>query len=123
MKALIVFAASLIAGIQSVQVASGATEAGANDTEVIESTILWRAELDEATWAPIELEKVLSNTTRYSPSGNFFKVNETLYVFGHQAIYIGMLGVPPNSVGGTTIAISSTSAAWAGTAVIKTVDG
>ncbi|MGI9316306.1 MAG: hypothetical protein ACR2QW_03140, partial [bacterium] len=61
-----------------------------------------KAELDEVTWVPIELDSVLSNTNRYTKKGNFYKVEETIHVFEHVAIYIGMLGVEmvpgPNAV-------------------------
>jgi hypothetical protein len=72
------------------------------DEEIVESSILWKAESDPVTWKPIELESVLSNSDRYVKEGNFYKVNDTIYVFGHEALYVGMLGVGlvpgPNAV-------------------------
>jgi len=63
------------------------------ESEIIESTLLWEAPIDEVTWEPLKLKELLKDTTQFSPSGNFYKVNYDLYVFGHKAIYLGMRGI------------------------------
>ena len=69
--------------------------------KIIESAILWEAELDSA-WTPIKMAKVVNNKDMFEPQGNFYKVKQDLFVFGHKATYVGMLGVDlfpgPNAV-------------------------
>jgi len=71
------------------------------DGKVIESAILWETELD-STWTPVKMAKVINNKDVFEPQGNFYKVKQDLIVFGHKAIYVGMLGVDlfpgPNAV-------------------------
>lgn len=102
MRTLLILISAFIVVGQFPQDAKGGQEPVSRDAEVIESTILWRAELDEVTWTPIELNTILGDTDRYTKKGNFYKVKETFYVFGHEALYVGMLGVEmvpgPNAV-------------------------
>ncbi|MBT8099526.1 MAG: hypothetical protein KJO82_07230, partial [Gammaproteobacteria bacterium] len=102
LRALLILVLASILGCQPTHVANIAQDSVSSDAEVIESTILWKAELDPVTWEPMELSSVLSNTDRYVQEGNFYKVEEALYVFDHVALYIGMLGVElvpgPNAV-------------------------
>lgn len=102
MRTTITLVAAFIVGSFFPHPANCQQDSVLRDAEVIESTILWKAELDEVTWLPIELDSVLRNTDRYTKTGNFYKVEETVYVFEHVAIYIGMLGVEmvpgPNAV-------------------------
>lgn len=61
-------------------------------SKIIESTILWDAKL-QSDWTPFEMSKLLSDTTKFEKKGNFYKVKSDLKVFGHKAIYLGMLGI------------------------------
>ncbi len=62
-------------------------------SKIVESTVLWNAQIDEVTWEPIELSKLLNNSEGFTKAGNFYKVNSELKVFGHKALYIGMRGI------------------------------
>jgi hypothetical protein len=72
-----------------------ATTAWHNPTsegQLVESVILWDAQLDER-WLSPKLEALLGDTTRFEPQGNFYKVKDDLVIFGHKATYVGMVGV------------------------------
>lgn len=60
---------------------------------IVEDAILWQAELDPVTWTPIEMAKLVSDQDRFTEEDNFYKVDTELVVFGHQALYLGMVGV------------------------------
>ena len=64
-----------------------------HETQIIESTILWDALIDEVTWEPIELKELLKETETFTRNGYFYTVNRKLQVFGHQALYIGIHGI------------------------------
>ena len=102
MRTLLILVLASIIGCQSTHVTNSEQDPASSDTAVIESAILWKAELDPVTWEPMELSSVLGNTDRYVQEGNFYKVEETVYVFDHVALYVGMLGVElvpgPNAV-------------------------
>lgn len=63
------------------------------DSPIIEATILWSAQLDPVTWEPLELKKLLRNRKRFGQEGNFYKVKDGTKAFGHEVLYIGMLGI------------------------------
>jgi len=65
----------------------------ADDSQIIESTILWRATIDAVTWEPLELKSMLSDSSRFRQEGNFYKVKDSTKAFGHEALYIGMVGI------------------------------
>lgn len=62
------------------------------DSKIVEETILWQTSYD-STFTPIEMAKLLSDTSRFKKEGNFYKVNSTLKVFGFESIYLGMIGI------------------------------
>lgn len=62
-------------------------------TSIIESTILWKSEIDEITWEPLKLKALLSDNKSFTKEGNFFKIESEILVFGHKATYVGMLGI------------------------------
>ena len=70
-------------------------------TAAVEAAILWEARLDE-TWKPVEMAQLVENRERFEPEGNFYRVKGKLVVFGHPALYVGMVGVDmfagPNAV-------------------------
>lgn len=80
-------------------------------SKIIESTILWEAQIDEVTWEPLKLNELLKDTKLFSKVGNFYKVNYDLNVFGHKALYVGTRGVelivgPNVTLAGKTDSIS-----------------
>jgi hypothetical protein len=64
-----------------------------DDSNVIESTILWKAEIDPVTWEPLLLKKMLRNQGRFKQEGNFYKANVPIHAFGHEVLYIGTVGL------------------------------
>jgi len=49
--------------------------------------------MDPVTWEPIELSKMLNDTNRFSQVGNFYKVRDGTTAFGHQVLFVGLLGI------------------------------
>jgi hypothetical protein len=74
-----------------------------DDSKVIELTILWKAELDPVTWRPIALDELLSDTKRFNKVGNFYEVKDGTKAFGHEALYIGLIGIDVTSGPNATI--------------------
>ncbi|MCP4215340.1 MAG: hypothetical protein GY765_11830 [bacterium] len=62
-----------------------------DSTKIVESTILWQAKLNP-DWSPVKMSELVSDTSRFEKKGSFYKVKTNLKVFGHKAIYLGMLG-------------------------------
>ncbi|MCP4214493.1 MAG: hypothetical protein GY765_07540 [bacterium] len=60
-------------------------------TKIVESTILWQAKL-KPDWTPVKMSELVSDTSRFEKKGSFYKVKTNLKVFGHKAIYLGMVG-------------------------------
>jgi hypothetical protein len=63
------------------------------DSDVIESTILWKAEIDPVTWEPLLLKKMLRDQGRFQQEGNFYKAIKPINAFGHEVLYVGMVGL------------------------------
>jgi hypothetical protein len=64
-----------------------------DDSNVIESTILWNAEIDPVTWEPLLLKKKLRDQGRFKQEGNFYKAKVPIHAFGHEVLYIGLVGL------------------------------
>ncbi|MCG8688920.1 MAG: hypothetical protein MI892_28885 [Desulfobacterales bacterium] len=71
------------------------SEDSMNMSKIVESTILWKTEIDGITWEPIELSTLVEGFEFFekAKSSNFYKVKKPFLVFGHEAVYIGLLGV------------------------------
>lgn len=78
---------------------------------IVEETILWQAELDPVTWTPIEMAQLVSDEECFTEEDNFYKVHCDLTVFGHQALYLGTIGV--NGLPGFTAALQGSPASIA----------
>jgi hypothetical protein len=86
--ATMILAFVFIAGCASpVRVADSTSEG-----TLVEQAILWEAKLDE-TWTPVELSKLLEDPELFDKEGNFYRAKAPLAVFGHPAVYVGMLGI------------------------------
>jgi hypothetical protein len=77
-----------------------------SDSEIIEKSILWKAPIDQSSWAPIELKKMIQDTSRFKPFGNFYEVLDETEAFGGKVLYVGLIGV--NYAGGPNVVIEST---------------
>lgn len=64
-----------------------------DDSNVIESTILWKAEINPVTWEPLLLKKMLRDQGRFTQENNFYKVKTPINAFGHEVLYIGTVGL------------------------------
>ena len=64
----------------------------ATKEKAIETAILWTAEKGD-DWRPIGMSEYVSDTTLFAQEGNFYKPKQKLVLFGHEALYVGMLGV------------------------------
>ena len=65
----------------------------AEESRIIESTILWEAKLDPVTWEPYAMTKLLRNFRRFKRMGNFYEAKDGTMAFGHEVIYLGLLGI------------------------------
>ena len=64
-----------------------------DDSNVIESTILWKAEIDPVTGEPLLLKKKLRDQGLFKQEGNFYKAKVPINAFGHEVLYIGTVGL------------------------------
>ncbi len=78
------------------------TSSKQKDSTIIETSILWQAKINKVTWEPIKLTKLLRNSSRFSPAGNFYEVKDETEAFGAKVIFIGLIGINfargPNAV-------------------------
>ena len=64
------------------------------DATTIELAILWRSPVDPESWEPVELAKLIHDSSKFTPEGSYFyKPRTPLIVFGHEALYVGAVGM------------------------------
>lgn len=67
------------------------SEFRSSHSRIIEEAVLWKADIDER-WVSLELLKLLEENGDFQESGNFYKVKEGYYAFGHPVKYLGVMG-------------------------------
>lgn len=83
-----------------------AEEEQQNDSEIIEKSVLWKAEINKSSWAPVELKKMVRDSSRFKPFGNFYEVLDDTKAFGGDLVYVGLVGV--NFAMGPNVVVKST---------------
>jgi len=75
------------------------------NSEIIESTILWNAKL-ESDWTPVELTKLVSNVKQFEKQGAFYNAKSDFSAFGHKVVYLGIKGI--NEIAGPNASLIGT---------------
>lgn len=73
-----------------------------NDSDIIETSILWKAEIDPVSWSPIALKALLEDKKRFKKVDNFYEVMDETEAFGGEIVYLNLVGIEaasgPNAI-------------------------